>query len=70
MILYGHEIDSLVFISDHIPEAMRELSSIKDHRDLVIAASFALIMAHRKARIIGNWLCFYHTYITYALCNH
>ena len=39
--------------SDHIPEAMRELSSISDHRDLVIGASFALIMAHRKARIIG-----------------
>lgn len=54
MVVRGVELlKYLSSISDHIPEAMRELSSISDHRDLVIGASFALIMAHRKARIIG-----------------
>lgn len=40
--------------SDLIPEAMRELSSIKDQRDVVLAASIALIVAHKKARVVGK----------------
>ena len=33
---------------------MRELSTIRDHRDLVIGASYALITAHKKARIVDK----------------
>ena len=52
--------------SDLIPEAMRELSSIKDQRDVVLAASIALIVAHKKARVVGKWK---HTYFDKWLVN-
>ena len=43
----------LLTISDRVQEGMRELEPLKDKRDINLCTTFALVLAHKKAKTVG-----------------